>query len=255
MCTSWSLAAPMLALAALLACLPAARGQAQVNQRALDQLAPPPGGTTAPPATAAPKPRPPARAEPVHLHPDGPHQKPPPLKPGPGSAAAIVVPPAPPPVPVLPPPIVVPTRPVAPPPPPPVADDAPDDVNEIPAGERVTFGADRFELNPAAVAALQALVQAAKPGTDTSYTVTSFAAGSPDDPSTPRRLSLSRALSVRSVLMQAGVPSVRIYVKALGASTPAIADGPPDRVDVTAVSQPTPAAATTPAPPSQKAAP
>ena len=58
------------------------------------------------------------------------------------------------------------------------------------------------------------------------------AAGSADDPSTPRRLSLSRALAARAVLITEGIASTRIYVRALGASGPP--DGPPDRVDVSA---------------------
>jgi outer membrane protein OmpA-like peptidoglycan-associated protein len=147
---------------------------------------------------------------------------------------------------VLPPPLVVPTRPPAPPPPAPVSADAPDVVADLPDGLRVTFGADRFDLNPASAAALSAL--AGKAAAAATFTVTAYAAGTPDDPSTPRRLSLSRALTVRSVLMAAGVASVRIYVKALGASAPALAAAPPDRVDVSVTSPPAPA-------PSQKAAP
>jgi hypothetical protein len=54
----------------------------------------------------------------------------------------------------------------------------------------------------------------------------------PEDPSSPRRLSLARALTVRSVLIAQGFASTRIYVKALGATTPALAEGPPDRVDI-----------------------
>lgn len=65
------------------------------------------------------------------------------------------------------------------------------------------------------------------------FTVSAFAAGTPDDPSTPRRLSLSRALAVRGILLGEGIASARILVRSLGASTPAIAAGPPDRVDVT----------------------
>jgi outer membrane protein OmpA-like peptidoglycan-associated protein len=63
--------------------------------------------------------------------------------------------------------------------------------------------------------------------------VSAFAAGTPEDPSTARRVALSRALAVRSVLIAEGVPSARIYVKALGASSPTAAEGPADRVDVT----------------------
>ncbi|MBV9756580.1 MAG: hypothetical protein JO047_05955, partial [Alphaproteobacteria bacterium] len=51
-----------------------------------------------------------------------------------------------------------------------------------------------------------------------------------DDPSTPRRLSLSRALTARQVLLDRGMGSTHIYVRALGANA---GDGPPDRVDVT----------------------
>ena len=53
--------------------------------------------------------------------------------------------------------------------------------------------------------------------------------GTPEDPSTARRLSLSRALAVRSALMADGVASSRIYVRALGATG---GDEAPDRVDL-----------------------
>ena len=56
-----------------------------------------------------------------------------------------------------------------------------------------------------------------------------YAAGTPEDPSTARRLSLSRALAVRSALMADGVTSSRIYVRALGATG---GDEAPDRVDL-----------------------
>ena len=44
-----------------------------------------------------------------------------------------------------------------------------------------------------------------------------------------RRLSLSRALSVRSFLIESGVKSTRIGVMALGRKTP---DNPKNRVDI-----------------------
>ncbi len=150
----------------------------------------------------------------------------------------------------LPPPAVnVPTAPPPPLPVVPIADDAPDVAEPIPNGLRVTFGKDRADLNPAAVAAIREVAAQAKtkPG---ALDVTAYAAGSPDDPSTPRRLSLSRALAVRAVLLHEGIESPRIYVRALGASPPAAAqsgpqpgplDGPPDRVDVTQQAAPAPA--------------
>ncbi len=244
------LAAPTQALAVLLLCLTATRGLAQVDQRALDQLGPPPGGAA--PAHAAKPAAPPAhpatRSQPTALHPNGPHQSLPPLRPRPPPP---VVPAAAPPLPVLPPPIAVPTRLPPPPIPPTITGSAPDTTSKLANGLRVSFGADRSDLNPDAAAAIVTLAHAAPPGPDTTFAVTAYAAGSPDDPSTPRRLSLSRALGVRSLLMEQGIESKRIYVKALGASGAAIAQGPPDRVDITVVAPPPPA----PAAPSQKAAP
>ena len=67
-----------------------------------------------------------------------------------------------------------------------------------------------------------------------------YAAGSPEDPSTPRRLSLARALAARAVLINEGIASTRIYVRALGSAAD---DGPADRVDLSAA----PPAPSTPA--------
>jgi len=201
-----------------------------LDTRALDQLGPAP-----------------ARKTPLPGHPHSPTPasaghtagKTPPGKAVAAKPPPLVVPVAPPEVPLLPPPIMVPARPPPPPTPTPVAADAPGVATLNATGLRVTFGADRTDLNPASVDAITGLVQRAQ-GTDSSYTVTAYATGG-DDPSTPRRLSLSRALAVRSALMQAGVASVRIYVKALGASSPAIADGPPDRADLVVTAGQTPA--------------
>jgi outer membrane protein OmpA-like peptidoglycan-associated protein len=61
-----------------------------------------------------------------------------------------------------------------------------------------------------------------------------FASGTSDRPSAARRESLSRALAVRSYLIENGVRSTRIDVRALGAPTD---DGPSDRVDVILLTQ------------------
>jgi outer membrane protein OmpA-like peptidoglycan-associated protein len=131
---------------------------------------------------------------------------------------------------VLPPPLVVPTRPPAPPPPNPIAAGAPGLVEPIADGVRITFGDSRADLNPATESALRTLAHTAP--ADATFTVAAFAPDIPDDPSTPRRLSLSRALAVRSVLIAEGIASERIYVKALGGG-PDIAAGPANRADVT----------------------
>jgi outer membrane protein OmpA-like peptidoglycan-associated protein len=186
--------------------------------------------------------------------PDGPHQTVPFL---PGDRADVqttpeppTIPAAPPPVPVLPAPIVVPTRPVEPPPPPTVTADAEGAVTPTPDGIRVTFGAGSADLNPTTLAAVQSLAKAAPAQQSGTFSVVAYAAGTPDDPSTARRLSLSRALAVRSALIESGIPSPRIYVRALGASVPVPAGVPADRVDV-AVALPPPGAP----PPAPQAAP
>jgi outer membrane protein OmpA-like peptidoglycan-associated protein len=192
-----------------------AHAQVTFDQRALEPL-------QKPPVTPEPA-KPPAPARPA-----------PPRPAAPVAPPQVRVPLAPPPAPVLPPALVVPTRPPAPPAPAPVAADAPGAAVPIQAGLRVTFGEARADLNPATESALRALAGAASG--ETSFTVAAFAPGAPEDPSTPRRLALSRALTVRAVLIAAGIPSVRIYVKALGASH-GVEDGPADRVDVTLATQ------------------
>ena len=180
-----------------------------------------------PPASGTPSPSPPAAS--AIAHPATPPAKPP-TPPAPTSAAQIRVPLAPPPAPVLPPALVVPTRPPAPPAPAQIAADAPGDATPVKDGLRVTFGDGRADLNPGTASALRQLAHGA--AAESRFTVSAFAPGAPEDPSTPRRLSLSRALAVRSLLIAEGVASVRIYVKALGASQ-GVAEGPADRVDVT----------------------
>jgi outer membrane protein OmpA-like peptidoglycan-associated protein len=171
----------------------------------------------------------------------------------PAKLPAVIVPTAPPAAPDLPPPIIVPTRPPPPPAPVPVTPGAPGAATTSAEGLRVTFGPERADLNPDSDAAITALAHAA-PAPDSSFTITAYAAGG-DDPSTPRRLSLSRALAVRGALMEAGIASVRIYVKALGASAPSIAEGPPDRVDIVVGLGQGPAQTPAPAAPPPKAAP
>jgi len=56
-----------------------------------------------------------------------------------------------------------------------------------------------------------------------------YASGSSDDSSKARRISLSRALAVRSYLIKLGVRSTRMDVRALGNN---VKGDPADRVDV-----------------------
>jgi outer membrane protein OmpA-like peptidoglycan-associated protein len=209
-----------------------------LDRKALDALTasglplppPKPPGPPAPEAPAYPAAAPPPAARGHAPSPPGPPTGPAP-QPGPGPV---------PPVPAIPPPIVVPVRPAPPPGPPQIAADATGTATQFTispksgpheTGLRLTFGPGADKLNQASAAALRDFASAAPAGA--TFTVNAFAAGTPDDPSTPRRLSLSRALAVRGILLGAGVASARILVRSLGASMPALAAGPPDRVDVT----------------------
>lgn len=219
-------------LAASLLCL-LGRAQAQpvqpgVNSGALDALKPTP---------ARPHPAP-------QRHPAArPAARPNAAKPGP---AAVPVPPKPPAVPTVPPAIAAIPPAVAvpvqrPPEPPPVVvvADAPGETTLVPGGVRATFGPSRADLNTATEAAIRNFARPLR-DSNQAINVAAYAAGSADDPSTPRRLSLARALAARAVLINEGIPSTRIYVRALGSAG---GDGPADRVDLTANAPGAPAAA------------
>jgi outer membrane protein OmpA-like peptidoglycan-associated protein len=115
------------------------------------------------------------------------------------------------------------------PPPPPVSDKAVTNATPTTAGLRVTFASGQSDLSPESVASIKQLATTTAASDATNFNVIAYAPGSPDDPSTARRVSLSRAMAVRSALVANGVSSARIYVRAMGAQ---YGDGPPDRVDV-----------------------
>lgn len=212
---------------AVSASAPPVLAQIRVNPGALDALTPSasnPDAKKAPAKHAAPA----KKAKPDHA------AKPPakPSAPKPAPPKPVAVPVKPPPNPDIPPPIDVPVQhPVAPPPVPTVPN-APGEASKIPSGLRVTFGPGRADLNPATEAALRDFARAVKSDERVSANVNAYASGTADDPSTPRRLSLSRALAARAVLISEGIVSTRIYVRALGAAASS-EDAPADRVDLT----------------------
>ncbi len=199
---------------------PAARPVAQAAMPTPPAPAPMPAIAAAPPALPALAPTANPPAQPVAT-PDMPP-----------------VPMAAPPPPVLPPPTIVPTRPPAPPGPAPIVADAPGAATPLPDGLRVTFGPGRGDLSPATADAIRAVVRpVAKTAT---FNVTSLAAGDGDDASAARRLSLSRGLAIRALMIGEGVASTRIYVRALGANTEATGTASPDRADIAVVPDPAP---------------
>jgi outer membrane protein OmpA-like peptidoglycan-associated protein len=130
----------------------------------------------------------------------------------------------------------------APPAPPPVTDKSATVANATTAGLRLTFAPGESDLSPESGDAIKQLTTATPQGDATTFNVMAYAPGKPDDPSTARRTSLSRAMAVRSALIADGVPSARIFVRALGEQ---YGDGPPDRADISVTGAPTPSSTAT----------
>jgi outer membrane protein OmpA-like peptidoglycan-associated protein len=99
----------------------------------------------------------------------------------------------------------------------------------LPPPVRLVFETGVAELSPEDEAAIRDLAKSMPSPEAESINVVAYAAGKSDDPSTARRLSLSRGMAVRSVLLASGVPSAQIYVRALGSTA---TDGPADQVDL-----------------------
>lgn len=119
-----------------------------------------------------------------------------------------------------------------------VEQDAPTQVAALPPaveplGEgqvlRVTFAPDQEALPGDFTGALQTLAGQLKADEATRLQLRAYSGGTPETASQARRLSLTRALAVRSYLIEQGVRSTRIDVRALGL----VEDGgPADRVDL-----------------------
>ncbi|MFQ5784246.1 MAG: OmpA family protein [Alphaproteobacteria bacterium] len=94
---------------------------------------------------------------------------------------------------------------------------------------RIEFGKDSADLPKTAEGGLKSLAAKLAGSESLRVQVKAYAGSATGSPSSARRLSLSRALAVRAFLIEAGVRSTRIDVRALGNRSK---DGPPDRVDI-----------------------
>jgi outer membrane protein OmpA-like peptidoglycan-associated protein len=92
----------------------------------------------------------------------------------------------------------------------------------------IGFAKDMTELNDQAKSELNALAERIKQS-QSSVRVVGYAAGSADQASVARRISLSRALAVRAFLIDKGVNPLSIKAEAKGNQ---IAEGAPDRADI-----------------------
>lgn len=114
----------------------------------------------------------------------------------------------------------------------------PTDTSPVPstsagAGEfSLGFATGSFELTSAAKNELDQVIAAMSNDESLRIQLQAYAKGDGTNASKARRLSLSRALQVRSYLIDKGVRSTRIDVRALGANVPS---GPADRVDIKTV--------------------
>ncbi|MCH7936160.1 MAG: OmpA family protein [Proteobacteria bacterium] len=97
---------------------------------------------------------------------------------------------------------------------------------------QVAFGATASKLPPEAKKGLKDLAEKLKDKKTLRLQLLAYAGGKTLSPSKARRMSLSRALSVRSFLIENGIRSTRIDVRALGGKT---SEKPLNRVDVNIV--------------------
>jgi len=165
---------------------------------------------------------------------------PPPAPPAPPVAAPPVAAPATPPPTAAttpsPPPAINPPRPAVKAPPPPPQQSAaltsrPAPTGALKPGQQFRLG---FDSGSAAISddtetQLEGVAKSMKQDGNLRLQLLAYAGGGAQTPSQARRLSLSRALAVRSKLIEKGIRSTRINVRALGNKSEG---GPPDRVDI-----------------------
>ena len=95
--------------------------------------------------------------------------------------------------------------------------------------QRIDFAAGSAELTAVARQTLDGIAARMQSKKSIRAQLLAYAADAGDGGSQARRLSLSRALAVRAYLIDKGVRSTRLDVRALGSNVPV---GPPDRVDI-----------------------
>ena len=94
---------------------------------------------------------------------------------------------------------------------------------------RIVFPQDSADIPDKVKADLDALAQKMAADDNLRLQLLAYASGTADESSRARRMSLSRALAVRSYLIKQGVRSTRMDVRALGNN---VQGTPADRVDV-----------------------
>ena len=93
----------------------------------------------------------------------------------------------------------------------------------------IAFGSDSSQLPEDSKGRLDGVVRSMTGNDRLRAQIIAYAAGTSDTASQARRLSLSRALAVRAYLIEKGIASTRLDVRALGYQ---VEGGSPDRVDI-----------------------
>jgi outer membrane protein OmpA-like peptidoglycan-associated protein len=94
----------------------------------------------------------------------------------------------------------------------------------------VPYPKDQVDLPPAEAGVVDSVAQKLAGDPRARLQLVAYASGHADDALAARRISLARAVQMRSYLIEKGVPSVRVDVRALGDKD--AGDGPADRVDL-----------------------
>ncbi|GAB6967604.1 hypothetical protein JCM25156A_16410 [Komagataeibacter kakiaceti JCM 25156] len=103
----------------------------------------------------------------------------------------------------------------------------------IPGGTRLHFTMQSAAMNQRMISALQTFATIMLKLPEQHVNIAAYGEGRQDDPSTPRRVALSRGLAARSVLIHAGVAPTRIYVRAIGLPDENAQGAGADCIDVT----------------------
>ncbi|MFT9015658.1 MAG: hypothetical protein ABF990_07955 [Acetobacter sp.] len=105
-------------------------------------------------------------------------------------------------------------------------------VSTVPGGVRLTFAPGSAALNPETHQAILAFGQRLSDKPHIRAMIDAYSSGAPDDPSLPRRMALARGLAARSVLMNGGTPSTRIYLRVIGLPPQAKPDETQDYITI-----------------------
>ena len=114
-------------------------------------------------------------------------------------------------------------------------------VSTIAGGVRLTFAPGSDALNPETHQAILSFGQALASKPHARAMIDAYSSGDAEDPSLPRRMALARGLAARSVLMNGGIPSTRIYLRVVGIpKAGGTTDVPQDHIDIYQSDSPAP---------------